>query len=288
MAKSLGQIHTVNRSINTGAGVAPTNHAIDLPSALTSQLNRMVRAGNFFKIVGIDMTLDSFPGSAPTGSVSGRFLYYAPTRGRCAAFRGAFKAMANTMKLQGLTMRDNPMYDFTVPLDDETTAHRNQASLNGVDGLALNHSIPAQSVFAVHNSNVQPQYSGTAGDLFNSGFSTLQNAGNPNIDFVLNDAIPFEGNPNVASEDFEQIPFVISWDATGSQTEITFQWRPDPALYLAILCGQLRMIIDEKTTTAAFNINVSIMVSGWKSIMGSPDKKPRRRMKSKTSGKKKE
>lgn len=286
MAKSLGQIHTVNfqKSIS-GAG---SSYPCNIPAELTSQLNRMVRAGNFFKLVGIDMTMDSFSGVTSHGSVSGRFLYYAPTRGRCAAFRGAFKAMANSMKLQGLTMRDNAMYDFTVPLDDETTGHQNQASLDGINGLALNHSVPAQSIFGVHNSNVQPQYTGTSPDLFQSGFGTVQNPGNPNIDFVLNDAVPFNGNSNLASTDLEQIPFTISWDGVGTDPNVTFHWRPDPALYTALLCGQVRIIIDENTTADPKVLNVSFMVSGWKSIMGNPDKKPRRRMKAKTSGKKKE
>lgn len=274
MAKSLGQIHTTNYTFNTNAvGFAGP---VNLPGELTDQLSRIIRAGNMFKVVGIDMTLDNFPGTVPAGAVSGHLRYYAPTRGRCAAFRGAFKAMANSMKLQGLTMRDNPMYDFTVPLSDSNTLHPNQASLDGFNGLALNHAIATQSIFGVHNANVQPQYTGSAGDLFTGGFATVQNPGTPAIDFVLNDVVPFEGNSNIADTEYEKIPFVISWDSTGTQTVETFQWRPDPALYLAIMCGQLEVIIDQVSPGASLQLNVSVMTSGWKSIMGSPDKKPRR------------
>lgn len=284
MAKSLGQIHSVNISKNIPGGTAVTTHDLDISGQLTDQLNRIVRAGNFFKLVGIDMTLDSFPSTSGHGSLSGRILYYAPTRGRCAAFRGAFKAMANSMKLQGLTMRDNPMYDFTVPLNELNTTHPNQASLDGFNGLALNHAVTTQSIFGVHNANVQPQYTGSAGDLFTGGFATVQNPGTPAIDFVLNDAVPFEGNSNVASTEYEAIPFSISWDGVGTEPAVNFQWRPDPALYIAILCGQMQIVIDEKTTNDSLVLNLNLMVSGWKSIMGSPDKKPRRSKK--RSGKK--
>jgi len=275
MAKSLGQIHTITQSISANsAGYAGS---VDCSGLLTNQLSRLVRAGNMFKVVGIDMTLDNFPGTTGAGNVSGHFRYYAPTRGRCAAFRGAFKAMANTMKLQGLTMRDNAMYDFTVPLSSFTPNHSNQATLDGFNGLALNHGTVAQSIFGVHNANVQPAYTGTSADLFTSGFSTLQNPAGPAIDFVLNDTVPFEGNSNIADVTYETIPFVISWDSSGTQTLETFQWRPDPALYLAILCGQLEVVIDQVSAGATQQLNISVMISGWKSIMGSPDKKPRRR-----------
>jgi len=275
MAKSLGQIH----SVNFGGNVTTTGQTIDLncPGELTQQLNRIVRAGNFFKCVGIDINAESGFTGPSHATISGRLLYYAPTRGRCAAFRGAFKAMANSMKLQGLTMRDNPMYDFTVPLNQDSLSHANQATLDGTIGLALNHTTPTASIFAVHNANVQPQYTGTAGDLFTSGFSSVQNPTNTSIDFVVNDSVPYTGNANVASEEYESIPFTISWDGVGTETAMNFQWRPDPALYVAIMCGQLQMVIDEKTTNDLVRLNVNIMISGWKSIMGSPDKKARRK-----------
>jgi hypothetical protein len=56
-AKSLGQIHTVNNFYPVSASGDLMN--IDLPGQLTDQLQRMVRCGNYFKIVGIDMTLDT-------------------------------------------------------------------------------------------------------------------------------------------------------------------------------------------------------------------------------------
>jgi len=277
MAKSLGQIHSVNLKENFNTVNQKFN--IDLPGQLSAQLNRMVRAGTFHKVVGIDIGVDPQPlGAGLGGQITGRLRYYAPTRGRCAAFRGAFKSTAALMKMQGITMRDNELYDFRVPLNAETTLNTfdNQATLDGVTGLALNNTVTRASVFAVHNTGVQPgQTSPSNSDAFSEGFNTLMSTAS--TDFVLNDNVPFDYNPNFASEDYEEIPFSVVYD-TGEGTVSNFQWRPDPALYLAVLCGQFQVVIDEvKLDGGASNVglNFNVMVSGWKSIMGNPDKKRR-------------
>ena len=113
MAKSLGQIHTVNVSDNITSAPGPRTN-IDLPGLLTNQLNHMVRAGNYMKVVGIDMGLAT-GGTTGGGQLTGHIRYYAPTRGRCEAFKGAFRDMANVMKAQGISMRDNMQYDFRAP-----------------------------------------------------------------------------------------------------------------------------------------------------------------------------
>lgn len=294
MAKSLGQIHNVN----TRAGpFTATNQRwnIDLPGELTEQLQRMVRAGTFHKLVGLDMTAEFTGLASQAATVSGRIRYFTPTRGRCEAFRQAFKSMAEVMKSQGVSMRDNKMYDFRVPLTDDATLNtfKNQATLDGSAGLALVHgATPGASVFGVHNEGIQPVSTTSAGNLFTSGFDTiLQGAGG--TDFVLNDALPFTGNPETASEEFEEIPFTLSYVPTtggpsyyAGQVDM-FSFRPDPALYLAILCGQLQIVIDTLdlgSGTASVALEVSAQVAGWKSIMGSPDKKRRSR---RTSSKKK-
>ncbi len=284
-SKELGQIHTVNKNFelsNQPAAVGTELRAghIDLPGELTSQLQRMVRAGNMFKVCGIDMTMDL--GNVPNRDhvVSGYLRYFAPTRGRCAAFRGAFKAMAEQMNNQGINMRDNDLYDFRVPLTS-TNSYPNCATLDGTNGLALVNSVtPTASVFGVHNSGVRPTYTDTASNLYSEGFSTLLSAAG--TDFVLNDEAPYTGNHAEASESFETIPFQLKFSSNLAQNGIaTFQWRPDPALYLAVLCGQFEVILNmnddsEATLFLPFTtLNISVMVSGWKSIMGNPDKKRR-------------
>ncbi len=282
-AKELGQIHTVNYSQAIASGTTtPLNFVnVDLPGQLTEQLQTMVRAGTYHKVVGIDMTLDTV-GTVGGGQITGVIRYYAPTRGRCAAFRGAFKAMKEQMANQGVNTRTNPLYDFRAPINEfahSSGVFPNRATLDGREGLALHNSAnPGASIFGVHNESVQPQYTGTAGELFPQGFDTLlanEDEGNA-TDFVLNDAIPFTGNRDAASLEYEEIPFMLSWTPDSTDLAISWMWRPDPALFLAILCGQMSIVIEEANfdqSATGLNLNVAVMVSGWKSIMGDPSRK---------------
>ena len=68
MAKSLGQIHNVN--IRAGPFTAVNQkYNCDLAAELTAQLQRMVRAGTYHKLVGVDMTLE-FPAVTAVLTVS--------------------------------------------------------------------------------------------------------------------------------------------------------------------------------------------------------------------------
>lgn len=287
MAKELGQIHTVNNQFVFNGSGDITN--IDLPGELTSQLQRMIRQGNFFKVVGIDMSLSTV-GTVGGGQVTGEIRYYAPTRGRCEAYRGAFKAMREAMKLQGITnAANNRLYDFRVKINDNTSAGTpvsfpNQATLDGTNGLCLhNVTVGDASVFDVHNRMVRPIQSlaTPAGDIFAPGFNTMGVQATP-TDFVLNDELPFTGSPDSADVTVETIPFMLSWTPDTTDMAVAFQWRPDPALYLAVMCGQLQVHVEEvnldgSPQAPALELNIAVMTSGWKSIMGSPDKKRRSR-----------
>ncbi len=290
MAKSLGQIHTVNYVMPVTA-TSGNKLNIDLPGQLSEQLQTLVRAGTYHKVVGIDMNVTS-GGTTGGGQITGRLLYYAPTKGRCDAFRGAFQSMKQMMKNQGINMHENKLYDFRAPINDDGTVafFPNQATLDGTNGLCLNNvARPGASIFGVHNQSVQPQYTGTAGELFDPGFDTLIQTAAAGTDFMLNDAIPYTGNRDVASTDYESIPFSLSY--TPDTTDIVFdmQWRPDPALFLAVMCGQLQVVVEEAnfdggaTPDPGLEINIAVMVSGWKSIMGSPGRKSRSSSKKKDS-----
>lgn len=277
MAKSLGMIHTVNTSHTFSSSGQRDN--IDLPGKLTEQLNRMVRCGNYFKLVGIDMRLDAV-GTLGGGQITGYLRYYAPTKGRCAAFREAFQAMKNVMKMQGINTWTNPLYDFRVPLNDAEIQggnFKNQATLDGDRGLSLNDSNASSSVFGVYNESVRPTYTDTADNLFNPGFKTvLSDLQTTPTDFVRHDEAPFTGNADSASTDYEQIPFMISY--TPDSTDVTFsvQWRPDPALFVAIMCGQLQIVVEELNkdgSASEVTLSVACHVAGWKSIMGNPKKR---------------
>jgi len=206
--------------------------------------------------------------------------YYAPTQGRCEAFRSAFKTMSEQMKMQGISMRDNPLYDFKAPITNTATllgaSYPNQATMDGVNGIALNDATSGLGIFQVHNLGVRPQYDGTATDAFSTGFRTLLDDGATRTDFVLNDEVPYTGNEMVASLEYETIPFqlTLSTDPDVESTG-TFQFRPDPALYIAVMCGQFEITIEDLDIGAVLaleqiTLDVSVMVSGWKSIMGTP------------------
>jgi len=289
-AKELGQIHIVNyRQPIDLLGSFPRNLLnIDLPGQLTEQLQTMVRAGTYHKVVGIDMTLDTI-GTSGGGQITGRLRYYAPTKGRCEAFRSAFKAMKEQMKNQGVTTTTNKLYDFRAPLTDDIHASGvfpNRATLDGSNGLALNHTTEAYSIFDVHNRSVRPISTVAAGDLFAPGFDTLLQSGASKTDFVLNDTTPYTGDRNSASTAFEEIPFMLTWTPDSTDFAVNWNWRPDPALFLAVLCGQFSVVIEEMELDGGnldgLNLNVAVMVSGWKSIMGDPSKKNRSKSKKKS------
>lgn len=293
MAKSLGQIHTVNIFDEITTAPGPRTN-IDLPGNLTSQLQHMVRAGNSFKVVGIDMALASST-TLGGGQLTGHFRYYAPTKGRCEAFRTAFAAMRQAMKLQGIDIRTNEQYDFRVPLNDHTDSRnvfRNQASLDGTNGMILGLSTTGSgdySVFEKHNQSVNPQNAAATGDLFPAGWNTMGVQATP-TDFVLNDEALWTGNTNYASTEFEKIPFMVSWTPDTTDLATMFQWRPDPALYTSILGGQLQMFVEEINLDGGatdIEVEIAIHVAGWKSIMGSPDKKRGTRKAKRSRSKKK-
>lgn len=294
MAKELGMIHTVNNIVQvTSPSLPSVKGSVDISGELTRQLQRLVRNGNFFKVVGIDMTLDTI-GTQGGGQISGALRYYAPTRGRCAAYRAAFKAMATVMKNQGITMRENHMYDFRVPLTNLSTVNGapfpNQATLDGSDGLVMCSvdsggdplappvAQAGQDVTFIHNRGVQPQYTGAAGELFNPGFDTLQQTHATGTDFVLNDTVPYSGNEDTAERQFEEIPFTLSWTPDSTDLATKWSWKPDPALYLAVLGGNFDVYVEElnvdgEPPAPGLNINIAVHCSGWKSVMGDPDKR---------------
>ncbi len=281
MPKQLGQLHVVNFEHvinNTGT------FAMDVSAELTEQLQRLIRQGQSYKVVGLDAAIVSDDGS-PTpsggGQVTGTMRYYAPTKGRCAAYRSAFKATAQMMKMQGIKMSDNKMYDFRVGFSDQTGVVANNATLDGNFGLILNSAAsPNRSVFGVHNQGVVPTYQGTTTSLFSEGFDTLLASGGSATDFVLNETVPFTGSALTAETEFEYIPFTMSWSPNSTDIAVEFEWRPDPALYLAVMCGlfECRYNQVELDGTSDIKINWAVTVSGWSSIMSDgKKKKPKRR-----------
>lgn len=278
--KELGQIHTLNYRIQ---GTGTKVHDLDLPGELSQQLQRLIRQGNMFKVVGIDMAAAEFGGKGGGVSINGYLRYYAPTKGRCAAYRSAFEAMRTAMNLQGIHMTSNEQYDFRALFDTGSlTANgiTNMATLDGANPLVLydsaNITTSTTGVFNVYNRSVQPNQEGQTAD-FSAGFNTMGVQNTP-TDFVLNDGLLWSGNTDWADYEWEQIPFQLSYSPGSEDTAFTLQWRPDPALYLAVMCGLFQVNIEEVDFNGAsdeYELTIAVHVSGWKSIMGNPDKKKR-------------
>lgn len=295
MPKSLGQIHTANLTETVAA--AGNKVLVDIPGILTNKLQRMVRQGNYFKVVGIDMTCRDLVGVTGEVAVSGVLSYYAPTEGRCLAYKNAYGAVRRAMKLQGINIRGNQHYDFRVPISATSGFQNggtflNQTTFDGTNQLTLDDTAGSvtDQVFEVYNSNIQPEQ--TAAVDFSAGFGFPGATGGSATDFVLNEGEYHEGSRVAFAEiTKEQIPFSIAFgsdSATGVSSTMMFQWRPDPALYLAVLTGQFAVEIDDINDSVpgtSVNLEISVHVSGWKSIMGSKDRK-RRSTRKKTSSKK--
>lgn len=291
MAKSLGQIHTAN--VAATVSNAGDKVLVDLPGILTNKLQTMVRQGQYFKVVGIDMTCQDLVGAAGEVAVSGVINYYAPTRGRVAGYKNAYRAVRRAMKLQGINIRGNQHYDFRVPLGDTATyvnggTFLNQATHDGTNQLTLDATAASATdqVFTVYNANIQPSQSAAVNFSEGFGFPGSTAAAQ---DYVLNEGEYHEGSRVPHAEVIkESIPFSISFGTdtvAGTSSVMTMQWRPDPALYLAVLTGQFEIFIDDINDSIPGNfvtIEIAVHVAGWKSIMGS-EKKRRSRRSSKRS-----
>jgi len=297
MAKSLGQIHTVNYGL--GPIESDQRHLIDLPGELTLQLQHMVRMMSSFKLVGIDMSI-----AQPTGSpdpiavaVTGEIGYYAPTAGRVQALKMAYQSVRRMMKLSGVHPTDAITYDFRPPLADPAafangTDFVNQASIedNGMPSCLANGP-GSSNIFGVYNQGILPRQAVGAPTGFEEGFNIGLRTNIDSADWTLNEGVILQAlSSPIAKEELEVIPFNLAFNsaetsAAGAMTPAAtnFNWRPDPALYLSVLTGQLTVDLDEVDIFVGeadeVTIDCGFHIAGWKSILGSGKK--RRRSKSK-------
>lgn len=195
------------------------------------------------------------------------------------------------MELQGINMRGNRHYDFRVPITLPSGVANgaeflNAATIDGTNNLTLDASAGSvtDEVFTVYNSNIQPEQSASV--AFATGYG-LPGSGS-GTDYVLNAGEYYEGSlTRFASLDYESIPFQLSYghdSGTNTATAFEMEWRPDPALYLAVLTGQFVIEIDSSSSSSSdLMIDLAVHVSGWKSVMGNPDKKRRSRKSMKKS-----
>lgn len=286
MPKSLGQIHTANFEYS-GTVTAGDRLLVDTNAILSEQLQHLVRHGVYDKCVGMDLNVTEFGGSGGGVSVSGELRYFTPTKGRCEAFKHAFQAVRTAMKTQGVNTMGNRNYDFRCPMDDlgdyiNGTGFKSAATYDGTNALSLVSATVSNGVFNVWNANIEPLQDTTP--TFSKGFGV---AGSTDMgeatDFVIQEGELYEGTTApIASGQMESIPFQIIWEPGSADNFATgtFQFRPDPALYVAILTGQVEIYIDEIEThdeAADIKIELAVYIAGWKSIMGNHGRKRGRR-----------
>jgi len=305
MAKSLGQIHTVNYELIEGSvGIATgQNYLIDLPGQLTSQLQHMVRMMNSFKVVGIDLALGQPAGGADPvdASVDGQIYYYAPTAGRVEALKHAFAAVMRMMKLSGVDPSHAITYDFRPPMLDPANCVNgddflNQASIedNGLASCLANSPVGSSSIFGIYNQGILPRQVPGDPPGFEEGFDIGLRTNADSADWTLNEGIYLQAlTAPVASEEMESIPFNLAFsnevdDASSTAFSDTFLWRPDPALYLSVLTGQLVVSLDQVEVGSEGEqeevlLDLAVHVAGWKSILRDHRRK---RRSSKKGGKK--
>lgn len=292
MAKSLGMIHTVNKLLRLDAtSTIDRPYLIDAPQELSEQLQRMIRSGQTFKLVGVDIGLgDDYFATEDAGAVSGHIEYYTPTKGRIGAWKQGYNAVRTAMKLNGI--RPNKLYDFRVPITNPNTVVNpnefiNMASLDGTLGAIYLEGAAVEptdrSLFEIHNDNLAVVANAPN---FNTGMGIYDTVAGTPSDFVLNEAVPFTGNVMHAELERESIPFQLSWGE--GQATLSFQWRPDPALYVSILLGQFLVYIDEVQAEPGWEADMSLAfhIAGWKSIVGGK-KRGRRKSKSKSKRRRK-
>lgn len=301
MPKSLGQIHTTKFNFETPFNSIGESDAFlcDNSSKLSTQFNRNIRMMQSYKWVGADLVLQ-LPESVNIGGdestrvqVKGRMRYFAPTKGRCQALRDAYNQFRTMAKNQGVNPAMNRLFDFRVlprpeveyPINTANLAEnlKNLTTLDGSNALCMTDGATGVSVFDAYNAGVNPEDSlPTSGD-FAQGLDVWYNG--TQTDFILNEGLIQSGNPNKADTDFEEIPFVLTYDSVDLNSN-SLQWRPDPALYVSVLGGFVEIVLDEITATGAsggFVINgvemdIAMHWAGWKSIVQKPKSRSKKKL----------
>jgi len=288
-----GMLHQLTYQIGTSVDPIENNHYVlfDLSRDLTLKMQNMVRQGQIFKLVGIDVGLENNPDTA-AGSVSGSFHYYTPTKGRCDAWRKAFSAVMKWRKIQGISPNFN--YDFRVGIDAAldyenyggthygSIANQAWIELDAESdplGLYLEDSGTVeskQSIFDVWNIGIPIN---TATPDFGQGWHPYLPVSGDNseeMDFVKHEFALLKTNPRgpqQARAEFDEIPFMVAYTQgypTGYVDATNFKWRPTAGEYLPIMNGLLYGHMKDVSNfddEATVEITVSFHISGWYPIL---------------------
>lgn len=304
-----GMLHTLSYTFD-GAGQGGMHGLMDISADLTRRLQRMVRQGSIFKLVGIDISASTdepiVPGTDVQTACAGVLKFYTPTKGRCDAWRNAFFAVQKWRKIQGCPPNYN--YDFRVGFDANTEIqgfevwgdyptpnqafiehYANDMEESSAQGLFLTNSYATdsyQSLFDVWNMGIEMQ-DGSAAPRFGMGWQPY--APDPSnkfdVDFVKNESALLVTNPKgpqYASLEKTEIGFTVGFSEDADVVSITspWQWRPVANEYVPVLCGLIElMTLDSLENQQDCDLHITLYISGWKSIL--PRRKKRKSKKSK-------
>ncbi len=292
-----GLLHTLAYQLGDSTTPVANNakYLLDTSADLTRKLQKMVRQGQIFKVVGFDISLENNLGGSDDvlGSCSGSINYISPTKARCDAWRHAFKATQKWRKIQGISPNYN--YDFRVGLEEGITYANtkfgsatyndiaNQAWLetNGTgNALGLNllstTTDSQQSLFDVWNLGIEMS-DATAVPTFGAGWNPyLPDSGlnTTDMDFVINEASLLVTNPNgpqYASLEKSKIPFSCAYGQSATAKGATnFEWRPVTGEYIPVMNGLFEVHckdVSQTSETDTVELLLNVHIAGWYPIL---------------------
>ena len=279
-------------------GAGGDKFLMDVSEKLSSLYGRLIRQGQIFRIRDISCRIVN-PNTLAQDevmAVSGKYVWYAPTKPRKEAWKNAFQSTMDARKRIGFkTATDN--YDFRIGFAEgySTDVGIGNAGVkmnawldSATKELMMTHSNDEQNIFGVYNSMMahvelpgQLSYSG-----FGSPYQKDAGAALDVLDFVCNDADPFFVTDQ-ASTEAQTAPFMVSFtslyeSAAGATEDANSVTISDSTGYLGdTMCGLIGVYVDTTTIdddtpqTQDWALNVSIDVQSWSPIL----KRKRRRSK---------
>tara|TARA_B100001250_G_C19778098_1_gene780540 strand:+ start:952 stop:1851 length:900 start_codon:yes stop_codon:yes gene_type:complete len=286
-----------------GTGESDKKFLIDVSEKLSEHYGRLVRQSHNFtvknayiRVFNPDQTGEIYDDEVL--AVSGKLVYFEPTRNRAKAWANGFGAWLNNRKALGIKSRGA---DFRVGLANGyktdvgmfTDGVKYNAWINADDDpLMLTHNNDAQSLFATYNNNLGAGQEGPANPNGGFGHWAQKDADSllDQLDFVQNEYEYYkegEASPHAAAA-----PFMLNFSAWfdnstsdpadfGSATNAQLVQGP-----LTAMCGLFGVYIDtvtvddSETENQDYGIEVVLDIERWTPIMSKPRRKKRKGRKS--------
>lgn len=313
-------MHTVTGSVaidQADDGLNSTvNKTVDLGYHLSQRFGRMIRQGQTFDVIGIDISCrHADSGNDVGGAISGLINWYEPTKGRVAAWKKAFRTAQRLRKLSALDgTSSRSAYDFRVGLNEAYPLVRQNCEFIEDHPLYLHNTANAQqSLFEAYNRAQDKLGTDTDGDVHEDVYGIEEAwddmaVGNAPVghDYFADDLeyplfIPGAANPTLNYIGFSSAFGARSEDEAGLvQTLIgtagppesgeafpaspgvyDFQWRPmKPVPVMAGLLGiqpTSTMVDEAGLFTDDVIIDYAVHVGGWSPFIKSRKSKKGRR-----------